>query len=158
MSFSIGLQYDWGKQTGRAKIGQVNANTIGIMSSISWADFTLTAAYNKNFGNTGALPSIGGGPFFTSLEEHTLDFVEGDNTRSGLASLEYSLYDDLTFGVAAGKFTASDKKNYNKEEINLYINYSWKEILTFEVMYAAIDDRNSEPDMHQIRTILTYRY
>lgn len=30
--------------------------------------------------------------------------------------------------------------------------------MVVEVMYAVIDDKNSEPDMHQIRAILTYRY
>ena len=115
-------------------------------------------AYNNNLGDTAALASIGGGPFFTSLEDQTLDAVSGDKSESVLLSLEYQFAGYLTLGAAAGQFTALNKNDYNKEELNLFINYSWNEMLTAELMYAAIDDRNSEPDMRQVRAILTYRY
>jgi len=44
------------------------------------------------------------------------------------------------------------------EELNFLININWKDTLSTELMYAVIDDKNFEPDMHQIRAILTYRY
>ncbi|MCK4842987.1 MAG: OprD family outer membrane porin [Methylococcales bacterium] len=158
LSYSLGLQYDLGKAIGTEKLSDIDAHTLGVMATLSWADLTFTMAYNKNFGNTTALASIGGGAFFTSLEDQTLDAVSGDKAESLLLNLEYKLDDYLTFGAAMGKFTASNKTDYNKQEINLFINYSWKQKLTAELMYAIIDDKNSEPDIHQIRAILTYRY
>jgi hypothetical protein len=158
LSYSFGLQYDWGKDSGKAKLGRVDAHTIGVMAAVEWTGFTFTAAYNKNFGDTGALASIGGGPFFTSVEELTLDAVNGENSQSFLLSLEYIINNNLTLGAAGGKFSASNKKTFNQEELNVFINYNWNDKVAAELMYAVVDDLNSEPDMHQVRVILTYQY
>jgi len=158
LSYNFGIQYDWGHDVGGAKLGNVNAYTIGVMTAITWTDFTFTAAYNHNFGKTGAIASVGGGPFFTSLEDQTLDAITGADTESVLLSVEYDVNDYLSFGAAAGKFNAATRSDYNKEELNLFININWQESLTTELMYAVTDDKNSEPDMHQVRAILTYRY
>jgi hypothetical protein len=158
LSYSIGLQYDWGQSIGNARLGDAEAHTLGIMVAVAWSDFTFTAAYNKNFGSTGAIASVGGGSFFTSLEDQTLDAITGTDTESSLLSIEYKVNDYLSFGSAAGKFNASARSDYNKEELNVFININWKDTLTTELMYAIVDDKNSEPDMHQIRAIITYRY
>ncbi len=157
-SYRLGLQYDWGKDAGNAKLGRVDAHTLGILSAITWSDLTLTAAYNKNFGNTGALASVGGGPFFTSVEDQTLDVVEGVDAESILLSVEYHLNDFVDLGVMAGKFSASNKKDYNKEELNVFINFNWGEIVDAEVLYAVVDDLTPGPDWHQVRAIVTYHY
>ena len=152
------MQYDWGSDTGEARIGQVDAHTFGVMGAISWTDFTFTAVFNKNSLDTFAVVSIGGGPFFTSVEDQTLDAIEGDDGESVLLSLEYNIHDSLVLGVMAGKFSASEKDDYNKEELNVFINYNWSETVNAELMYAVVDDLNSEPDLHQVRVILTYQY
>ena len=158
LSYSFGLQYDWGSNTGDARLGQVDAHTLGVMGVVTWADFTFIAAYNKNIGDTGAVVSIGGGPFFTSVEDQTLDAIEGDDGESVLLSLEYNIHESLVLGVMAAKFNASEKNDYNKEELNVFINYNWSETVNAELMYAVVDDLNSEPDLHQVRVILTYQY
>lgn len=158
LAYSFGLQYDWGKDTGNARLGQLDAHTFGVMGAVAWTDFIFTAAYNRNIGDSGALASIGGGPFFTSVEDQTLDAVEADDSESILLSLEYKINNSLGLGVAAAKFNASEKNDYNKEELNLFINYNWNETVAAEVMYAVVDDLNSEPDLHQVRVILTYQY
>ena len=58
----------------------------------------------------------------------------------------------------AAKFNASEKNDYNKEELNVFINYNWNQTVAAEIMYAVVDDLNSEPDLHQVRVILTYQY
>ena len=158
LSYSFGLQYDWGRDSGKAKLGNVDAHTLGAMASLEWTDFTITAAYNKNFGDTGALSSIGGGPFFTSVEELTLDAVNGEDSQSFLVTLEYSVNESLSLGVAGSKFSASNKKIFNQEELNAFVNYNWNDKVAAELMYAVVDDLNSEPDLHQVRVILTYQY
>lgn len=158
LSYSLGFQYDWGHDIGNARLGHVNAHTFGIMAAIAWSDFTFTAAYNHNFGKTGAVTSIGGGPFFTSLEDQTLDAVSGTDTESSLLSIEYAVNEYISLGSAVGQFNATTFSDYNKEELNIFININWKETLSTELMYAVTNDKNSEPDMHQIRAILTYRF
>lgn len=158
ISYTVGMQYDWGQDSGKAKLGDINAHTLGIMASVSGFDFTLTAAYNKNFGNTGAIASVGGGPFFTSLEDQTLDAATGENTQSILFGVEYTVNKELNLGVAMGEFKAIDKNDYHTEEINYYLNYNWSDKLTAELMQAVIDDKNSSEDTDQIRAIITYRY
>jgi len=157
-SYSVGLQYDWGTDVGQASLGQVDSNTVGVMAAMTWTDFTLTVAYNKNFGDTGAVASVGGGPFFTSLEDQTLDAISGTDTESVVLSLEYHLDNYFSLGTAVGQFNAANKNDYNKEELNVFININWPQNLTTEFMYALTNDKNSEPDIHQIRAILTYRY
>jgi hypothetical protein len=158
ISYSIAMQYDWGQGSGTERLGEVDAHTLGFMASISGYDFTLTAAYNKNFGNTGAIASVGGGAFYTSMEDQTLDEAKGDDTQSVLFGVEYELNSNLSLGVNLAKFRAVDKNDYKTEEINYFVNYNWNDKLTVELMYAAIDDKNSSEDTDQIRAIITYRY
>ena len=158
ISYSVGMQYDWGKDSGQSRLGEVDAHAVGVMASISGYDFTLTAAYNKNFGNTGAIASVGGGAFYTSMEDQTLDAAAGVDTQSVLFGLEYELNSNLSLGVNLAKFRAMNKKDYKTEEINYFVNYNWNDKLTAEVMYAVINDKNSSEDTDQIRAIITYRY
>ena len=158
ISYNFALQYDWGHDSGAARLGEINAHTLGFMASISGYDFTLTTAVNKNFGRTGAVASVGGGPFFTSLEDQTLDAATGENTQSFLFSVEYEFNSELSLGVAMAEFKAIDKKDYQTEEIDFFLNYNWNDKLTTELMYAVVDDKNSSEDTDQIRAIITYRY
>ncbi len=57
-----------------------------------------------------------------------LDTVEGNDSQSAMLSFEYNFYEDLTFGVAAATFTATNENDYSKEEINLFANCSWKTV------------------------------
>ncbi|MCK5830354.1 MAG: OprD family outer membrane porin [Methylococcales bacterium] len=158
IEYNVALQYDWGNNIGTSKLGEIRAHTLGVMTSISGYDLTLTAAYNKNFGDTGAVASVGGGAFFTSLEDQTLDAVVGTDSQGILFSLEYAFNKQLSLGVAMAEYRALDKNEYHTEEINYYLNYNWNDKLTAELMYAVVDDKNSSEDADQIRAIITYRY
>ncbi|MDC9729899.1 MAG: OprD family outer membrane porin [Methyloprofundus sp.] len=156
ISYALGFQYDGGQAIGEARIANINANTIGVMAAMTAYNVTVTTAYNKNFGSA-ALSSVGGGPFFTSLEDQTLDAVEGDHAQSILVSLEYGLA-NWNIGLAAGEFSAKNKQIYHTQEINTFMNYVWQEKLNMEFMYAFIQDKNSPINTHQVRAILTYQY
>jgi len=158
IAYNLGFQYEWGQDIGAAHLGEINAHTLGAMFAVSAYDFTLTAAYNQNFGNTGAMASVGGGPFFTSLEDQTLDAVTGKDTHSLLLSMEYALSSSVDTGIAFGEFKAANKKIYHTQELNFFVNYNWQDKITTELMYALIEDKNALSNTHQIRAILTYRY
>ena len=75
-TFTLGLQYDGSHQTGEALLGKQDADTYGISIEGNFADIgvTVLAAYNQDNGDTGAMGlSLGGGAFFTSMEDQTLD-------------------------------------------------------------------------------------
>jgi len=158
IAYNLGVQYDWGKSIGNAELGDIESHTMGIMGAISVTGLTLTAAYNKNFGKSGALASVGGGAFFTSLEDQTLDAVTGKETQSYLLGLDYVINDALNFGVMFGEFSATNKQDYQTQELNFFINYTWHNKFTIELIYASIDDKNAIADTKQLRTIITYRY
>lgn len=158
ISYEIGVQYDWGQSVGNERLGDVEAHTLGGMASLSGYDFTFTAAYDKNFGDTGAVFSLGGGPFFAAMDDQTIDAAEGKDTQAFSLTAEYELIEDLNVGVAWGEFRAINKADYKVQEINYFFNYNWGDQLFAELMYAVVDDKNSSEDMDQIWFTLTYQY
>lgn len=158
VSWEVGLQYDHGSETGSDKLGDIDADTWGATAAITNQYFTISAAYNRNSGGHGALSSLGGGPFFTSMEDQTLDAVEGDDARAAVIGIEGEVVEGLTIGFAASEFRASSKNDYHVQENNFYMNYEWNEAFLIETMYADIDDKNSSDDTDQVRIILTYQF
>ena len=158
ITYSVGFQYDFGHSIGEARLGKLEAHTFGLLGTLSAKGLTFTAAYNKNFGKTGALSSAGAGPFFSALEDQTLDMASGKDAQSYLLGLDYSINEALNIGIAYGEVSARDKNDYQMQEINYFLNYNLKEQFKFEVVYAAIDDKNSTEGMDQLRAIFTYQF
>ncbi len=158
IEYNFALQGDWGEDIGKEKMGPVEAKTWGITSSVSYQNFTTTFAYNKNRGDKGALPSLGGGPFFTSMEDQTLDAITGKSATATLIAFEYAATSNFTLGSALGQFNADDKSDYDVEEINLYLSYNWKEEVSFQATLAQVNDKNAAGKDHQFRVIATYSY
>jgi hypothetical protein len=156
--YTLGLQYDWGKDIGAAKTGPVQAHTWGVLASLSGYDVTASFAYNRNHSKNDAIPSLGGGPFFTSMEELTLDAISGGNASSIFLGLEYSPFSFATIGGAFGKFHAGDKSQFEIDEFNVYLTIDWEKYIALELMYANLDDKNSGENDHQFRAIFTYFY
>ncbi len=158
ISWEIGLQYDQGREIGSDKLGNIDADTWGISGAITYKMITLSAAHNRNHGDSGALGSLGGGPFFTSMEDQTLDAVTGSDSRSSTVGIEVEALEGLVLGFVASDFRASSKSVYHVQENNFYLGYEWKDTVTLEAIYADIDDKNSADDTDQLRAILTYNF
>lgn len=159
LSYEVGLQYEIGRDTGSEFMGKVDADTLGFTGAISWNDLTVFAGYNRNFGDSGALPSLGGGPFFTSMEDQTLDAVDaGKDASAVVVGLEYGLLEGLTLGAAFADFSASSNSDYHKVEYNVYANYEFADKFTLESMIAHADDKVAGDDLQQYRIILTYHF
>jgi hypothetical protein len=139
-------------------LGDIDADTWGVSAAVTYKAITLSAAHNRNHGSSGALASLGGGPFFTSMEDQTLDAVIGKDARSTTLGLEAEVLDGLTLGILASDFRASSKSVYHVRENNFYLGYEYSEQLLLEAIYADIDDRNSPDDTDQLRIILTYQF
>ncbi|MBE0440065.1 MAG: outer membrane porin, OprD family [Gammaproteobacteria bacterium] len=158
VSYELAVQYDRGRDSGGSLIGQINADTFGIHGSFAYRKYSIFAAYNKNNGSSGAVTSLGTGPFFTSMEDQTLDAITGGDAQAFVVGFEYQIAETITAGVATGNFSAPNKSDYDVDEIDLYMTYRWNEAFDFEAIYASIDDHNGLNDTHQLRLVANYYF
>ncbi len=160
-SYELGGQFDLGRSVGRESAGLVDANTLGIFASLSACGVIFTTAYNKNFGDSAAVSSVGGGPFFTSMEEMTLDAVNaGKNAQGLMLNLEYQphFFEAMAFGIAIGDFQAEKAADFHTQELNTYFSYQYNQMLTVDIMYAYIKNLESSINTEQFRVILGYQF
>jgi len=107
-----------------------DGDAYGIFGSINVADFILTAAYNDVDGTV--TNGFGGGPFFTSADDLTIDGTEDQDALA--LGVEYGGIDNLTIGVLNVEF---DK---GEDEIDYYAAYQMNESLSFELIHADLHD------------------
>jgi len=164
-ALTLGLQYDGSHETGAALLGKQDADTYGISIEANFAGLgvTVLAAYNQDNGETGATGlSLGGGPFFTSMEDQTLDAL-GAAGSAWIIGAGYNFenlgINDLTFGVAYGSFETDDASVYKSREIDAVLEYSLNEKLSVTAAFASIDHRvDSMEDYDQFRLIASYNF
>ncbi len=164
-TFTLGLQYDGSHQTGAALLGKQDAQTYGVSIEAQFEDLgvTVLAAYNQDNGDTGAMGlSLGGGPFFTSMEDQTLDAL-GAAGSAWIIGAGYNFenlgINDLTFGVAYGSFEADDASVYKSREIDAVLEYSLSEKFSVTAAFASIDHRVATmEDYDQFRLIANYNF
>ena len=165
ISLVLGLQYDGSQETGAALLGKQDAQTYGISLETNFTDIgvTLLAAYNQDNGDTGAMGlSLGGGPFFTSMEDQTLDALETSGS-AWIIGAGYDLgkigVDNLTFGVAYGSFKADDSSLYKSREIDAVLEYNFNDKITLSAAYASVDFKvDGMEDYDQFRVIANYNF
>lgn len=155
--YEFAVQYDVGQDTGKATLGNIDANTWGATAALNVGIATTSVAYNHNHGHSGALLSLGGGPFYTSMEDQTLDAIVGTDAKSFVVDLEIQPYEHLVLGVARGNFHAKNKRDYHTVEYDWYFMYEWDGKLLLEGVYAKIDNHNNA-NADQLRLILNYHF
>lgn len=130
-NLEFGLQY--GDQSG----DDTNGKVWGLKADYELGDFTLSAAHNDvSDGQViNGYGGFGGGPFFTSAEENSIDGVI-DQKASAL-SVEYAGFNNLT--VAASHY-AYDK---SEDELDLVANYEFSKNLTADFIYSDLKNDGS---------------
>ena len=134
----LGLQF--AKQHGAGFEG----NVWGISAEYTFQNLTLGSAFNKVTGGK-VSNGFGGGPFFTSTEDHTIADV--DNQQATSLSLEYTGIPHLTLGVNYGDF---DK---TKNELDLSASYAFNKALSFDIIHSDI-----KADGNMTRAFLNYNF
>jgi hypothetical protein len=165
ISLILGLQYDGSQETGAALLGKQDAQTYGISLETDFTEIgvTVLAAYNQDNGDTGAMGlSLGGGPFFTSMEDQTLDVMETAGS-AWIIGAGYDLgklgADNFIFGVAYGSFKADDASLYESREIDAVLEYNLNDKITASAAYASVDFKvNGMEDYDQFRVIVNYNF
>lgn len=128
------------------KESRMDGNVYGVGAAFKIGAFTLGAAYNKASNDEGKFVSngFGGGPYFTSMEEMTIDGM-GD-ARAYQLSAEFDMADigieGLKLSALYGSFK-STPMDWNVKEYDLIGAYELSESLIAEISYAAIADQNN---------------
>jgi hypothetical protein len=123
----------------------------------------ILAAYNKDSGETGAMGlSLGGGAFFTSMEDQTLDAI-GAPGRAWMIGAGYHFeaigIEGLNAGIAYGNFKADDTSLYESNEIDAVIDYSFNDNVSVTAAFASVDfNINAMEDYDQFRVIANYNF
>jgi len=164
-TLTLGLQYDSSIETGAVLLGQQDAETYGVSIEADFSNLGLTvlAAYNKDNGRTGATGlSLGGGAFFTSMEDQTLDAIDsaGEAWIIGIGcDFENIGIKGLYFGVAYGNFEADNTSKYESRELDVMLEYTWNENSSLIATVAAVEFKvpNME-DYTQFRLISNYNF
>ncbi|MET0071657.1 MAG: OprD family outer membrane porin [Candidatus Thiodiazotropha sp.] len=127
--FSVGLQF--GSQTDDTDDDSgPDGDVWGITGSYTLSDLTLIAAFNDVSGTV--TNGFGGGPYFTSADDHTIDGVE--DQQAAALGIEYAGVEALTVGLLHVDF------DEGANETDYYGVYEYNEQLAIELIYT---------DMHE---------
>lgn len=170
VSLALAIQYNQSDNSGSAFLGKQNSRTYGISAEANFKDIGLTvlSAYTQDNGNGATGLSLGGGPFFTSMEIQTLDILGGAGNAWMIGAghtIDYAGFKGITIGLAYAVFKAKETSLYASSEINAVLEYNWNKELSFMAVYASIDyhegkDANNNPfnDYQQFRLIAKYNF
>jgi len=164
-SLTVGLQYDSSKETSAALLGKQDANTYGASMELTSEEIGvhILAAYNQDNGETGAMGlSLGGGAFFTSMEDQTLDAI-GAPGRAWMIGAGYHFeaigIEGLNAGIAYGNFKADDASLYESNEVDVVIDYSFNNIVSVTAAFASVNFKmNGTEDYDQFRILANYNF
>jgi len=132
---SIGLleNFEFGLQYGTQKGGDTNSKVWGLKMEYEIGNFILSAAHNDVSDGqviNGYGDSFGGGPFYTSAEENSIDGVI--DQKASAISVEYSGFNRLT--LAASHYAFDKTEN----ELDLIANHEFSENLTADFIYSDL--------------------
>ena len=127
--FSIGAQF--GDQSDDSLDGSgPDGEVYGVAGSVTFADLTLSAAYNDVSGTV--TDGFGGGPYFTNADIVTLDFAEDQEAIA--VGMEYSGIAGLTLGIFHFDFDVGEN------ETDLAAVYEVNDRFNVELVYADLHD------------------
>jgi hypothetical protein len=121
-NLSIGMQYS--TQDG----GGVNGKVWGLSANYALDNIALSIAHNK-VSNGQVTNGFGGGPFFTSAEDHTI--AEVDHQKATAIGIEYTL-NKLTLAATQVNF------DQGENEIDVLAAYHFNNELSVELIYSGL--------------------
>jgi len=128
-SLHLALQYT--RQTDDTVGGSGDDNNAwGVLAEHSIGDFTLSTAYNRVSGEVSN--GFGGGPYFTSTEDHTIDGIVDE--KAVMLGLEYTGFASLTLALMGTDFDQSE------DEADAIISYSFDNGFSTDIIYSDMSD------------------
>lgn len=118
----------------------------GVAINLNFGHYRAGIAYNRGLNGEGkaAVDGLGGGPYYTSMEEMTIDGLEDVKAYQLRGEVEMSGIgiQGVNFTAAYGVFKSSPA-NVKITEIDLVAVYKMSDTLSTDVSYAKIEDRNN---------------
>lgn len=127
----------------------VDGNVYGLGAAFNAGALTVGAAYNQGSNDDGKMTPIGfgGGPYFTSMEEWTIEAMS--DVKAYQLTAELDLTDAGVKGVVLtalyGNFK-SDTDDTKVTELDFIASFEVSEAISGDVSYATIDDKNNNAD------------
>jgi imipenem/basic amino acid-specific outer membrane pore len=124
----------------------MDGSVYGIVATYNFGMFILSAAYNKVSNDEGKIISngFGGGAYFTSMEEITIDNLE--DAKAYQLSAEFDLanvgIEGLTLSTLYGDFK-SRPMDANVKEFDIIAAYKMSEAVSADISYATVNDKNN---------------
>ncbi len=134
--FNIHFQIDRAKSLQNLFESSIDSLSIGFFMQKCFGNITYTIGYNRELRNSQSMFSFGGGPFFTSMEEMTLDAVAAKGAEAYVYGISYQ-NDFFHAGVLSGRFFA---KNFDAREIDLYTTLQ-KGNINVDAVLALVDEK-----------------
>lgn len=122
----------------------VEGDVYGVNFGTGYDIFNIGAAYNSVNTENGKIIVIGhgGGPYFTSMEEMTIDAIS--NAEAYVLSADIELVKELVLSYAFGHFDGKDATtDVEYEEHDIVLTYQFYEKLDIEASYADINDKKN---------------
>lgn len=125
----------------------IDGNVYGVGTSFNIDMLTVGVEYNKatNDGTKAIVNGFGGGPYYTSMEEMTIDGLEDarayqintqlDMSDAGIEGLKLA----VLYGNFKGKMQGLDAK---VTEYDVVVAYTLNENICADVSYASLNDKN----------------
>ncbi|MES9823303.1 MAG: OprD family outer membrane porin [Candidatus Thiodiazotropha endolucinida] len=139
---SIGIQYGWQSDDTVDDSGP-DGEVYGVSASYTVDDIVLSAAYNDVSGTV--IDGFGGGPYFTSADDHTVGEVEDQQAVN--LGFEYVGIHGITLGLIHADF------NSGSNETDYYAIYESGEGLVFELIYTDLHEEG-----HFVRLMGNYYF
>jgi hypothetical protein len=166
VALTVGMQFSTTRETGESLLGDKNGHAYGlsVQADFSQSGISLLMAYNKGDGDTAVADiSLGGGPFFTSMEDQTIDAI-GGRGYAWMAALGYDMshigLSGFSGGIAYGLFkTGRTAGHYHASETDIVLDYNPSDRLSITAALALVDHKDDGMnDFDQFRLIGSYSF
>ncbi len=141
--FEAGYETDQFNVAGQYTTQDNDNSAFGLQVGVDIGDLKLATAYNKVSGTVSN--GFGGGPFFTSAEDHTIE-IDEPNQEGILVSAEYSI-DKLTLTLTHANFEKGEN------DTDYIANYAVNDNHSLDLIYSDMYD-----DGTMIRFFANYNF
>lgn len=124
----------------------VDGSAMGILASYATGSWTFSAAMNttSNDAGKGVDNGLGGGNFFTSMDEMTIaGLTEAEAT---LVSAEYAVNDAFTACITMGHFEDDNAATADINETDIVLSYAASDNLDVEFIHASVENDADSAD------------
>ena len=159
------IDMEFGAQAGyfsERKNSNIDGQVLGAFATAEVSAFRFSGAFNiaRNGDGEAVTNGFGGGPYFTSMEEMTIDGL--NDAEAYNVSVEADFEELGVKGLAAllayGAFESGTTSAEKAEEIDMVVAYAMDEHVFAELSYAQIEDKNENLGGDWSRWLLRLNY